>query len=126
MEGTESAYAIHITWPVEGIAVACPEWRGLKERSLAKPRKCVSHCSGLPRMEGTERIRRCFQAPLHIHIAVACPEWRGLKVEGYTKSAGSNCHCSGLPRMEGTESANESDYVQFAFVLQWLAPNGGD
>jgi hypothetical protein len=37
-------------------------------------------CSGLPRMEGTERLERIQDAVLLDKIAVACPEWRGLKV----------------------------------------------
>ena len=36
-------------------------------------------CSGLPRMEGTERACLMELSIRCVKIAVACPEWRGLK-----------------------------------------------
>src|SRR6266496_3878262 len=87
----------------QGIAVACPEWRGLKVGiciSLLRDSYIAVAC---PEWRG---LKGGLYAHTHIgtEIAVACPEWRGLKVAWRGKVARALMHCSGLPRMEGTES----------------------
>src|SRR6266581_1278621 len=87
------------------IAVACPEWRGLKVEGLLACAVVGFYCSGLPRMEGTERGGVIWPQDCCDDIAVACPEWRGLKVDTLTMFIAPSSYCSGLPRMEGTESS---------------------
>ena len=57
MEGTERLLILTSVDGRDQIAVACPEWRGLKVWYV---KCCICHvsayCSGLPRMEGTESV----------------------------------------------------------------------
>src|SRR6266702_3051469 len=101
MEGTERLFAVMLAELDPDIAVACPEWRGLKVTFLVSAANAAA-------------------------IAVACPEWRGLKDVTVVKAENMESNCSGLPRMEGTESRYQNRGRSIHPLLQWLAPNGGD
>jgi len=85
MEGTERLFAVMLAELDPDIAVACPEWRGLKVTFLVSAANAAA-------------------------IAVACPEWRGLKDVTVVKAENMESNCSGLPRMEGTERYNETNH----------------
>src|SRR6266536_3053247 len=107
------------------IAVACPEWRGLKGRPgtcCPLSRQIAVAC---PEWRGLKVFLQRRANGL-INIAVACPEWRGLKVRFGLGQEVQGRNCSGLPRMEGTESCGTPGSAGRCILLQWLAPNGGD
>ncbi len=101
LEGTERLLVQSLENRLSGIAVACPDWRGLKVLFQSSNLVEEANCSGLPRLEGTERY--------FCH-------------EGVLKCL----YCSGLPRLEGTERRQVAPMVQDVLQLQWLAPIGGD
>ena len=84
------------------IAVAGPDWRGLKDRTARTRTIGRTDCSGWPRLEGTERPATLKTGGNTKGIAVAGPDWRGLKV------------------------ARRIFCVAHSLLLQWLAPIGGD
>ncbi len=89
------------------IAVACPEWRGLKVSFAARPAGSAYIAVACPEWRGLKAGLLHRAEALLLTIAVACPEWRGLKVAWLSTGASKSRDCSGLPRMEGTERSPE-------------------
>src|SRR5204862_292137 len=106
--------------------VACPEWRGLKGDWLDRATDLRHHCSGLPRMGGTESIYRGRSRSVGRRVGVACPGWRGVKGLQRVYRCGGTARRRHVTARGGEEKLTLSQPMTVPASLQWLAPKGGD
>ena len=78
-----------------GIAVASPDWRGLKV-ALACSNQDGGHDIAVASPDWRGLKVPCKYHSIQIaHIAVASPDWRGLKVQTMQASISNDGNCSG-------------------------------
>src|SRR6266496_2053063 len=99
MEGTESCYELsRCDWHFN--CSGLPRMEGTERLKWHEgSRSSARNCSGLPRMEGTQKLRPVLSMTRGCTIAVACPQRRGMK---------------------GRIGLHQHFYRA---ALQWLAPN---